>query len=59
MSFSEMEHCMVSKLKIRKKSSSASLYSSCEAEGPAVRDFRVVVKRNVFASKRESAYTDP
>lgn len=31
----------------------------CEADGSAMRDFRAVVKRKVFASRRESAYTDP
>lgn len=48
---------MFSKLKIR-KSSLASLYSH-EADGAAMRDLRMVVKGKIFASKRESAYTDP
>lgn len=51
--FLEMECCVFSKLKIRKRSL-ASLYSR-EADGSAMCDFRTVV----FASKRESAYTDP
>lgn len=56
MSFSEMEHCMFSKLKICKRSS-ASLYS-CEPEGSAEQNFRVVVKGKSLLLKEKSAYTD-
>lgn len=51
MSFSEMEHCMFSKLKICKRSS-ASLYS-CEPEGSAEQNFRVVVKGKYLLLKEK------
>lgn len=51
MFFSEMEHCMFSKLKICKRSS-ASLYS-CEPEGSAEQNFRVVVKGKYLLLKEK------
>lgn len=46
-----MEHCMFSKLKICKRSS-ASLYS-CEPEGSAEQNFRVVVKGKYLLLKEK------